>query len=164
MTVFSTPSETSSTKEKEGSISEKITRKQSFGKAVLVDLPMLRPSEEGGMSKEHSEQGKVKRDVYTQYIQAASTAGFILFLFATVLQQASSVLGNVVLREWGEHNRSEGGNSGTGRYLLGYGMCSLASVALGGVSAVLMLLYVALRSARRLHDQVGCVACRAKLS
>jgi hypothetical protein len=106
------------------------------------------------MPKEHSEQGRVKWDVYIQYVQAASWLGCGSFLLFTILQQAVSVLSNVVLRAWGEHNRNSGDNSDLGRYLFAYGMTSLAAVLLGAASAIIMWVYISLRSARRLHDSV----------
>lgn len=33
-----------------------------------------------GPTKEHSEQGRVKRSVYVEYVKAASRGGFFLFL------------------------------------------------------------------------------------
>lgn len=77
----------------------RLGHKASFAKAVITGLPATKASD--NITKEYSEQGRVKKDVYIQYIQAASTTGFALFLLATVTQQASSILGNIVLRAWG---------------------------------------------------------------
>ena len=120
-----------------------------------MGLPLNKASD--NLSKEHSEQGRVKMDVYIHYVQAASVTGFVLFLLAAVAQQGASVLSNVVLRSWGEHNREEGSNQGMGRYLLAYGISSLASVILGAASAILMWVYISLRSARHFHDSVRSV-------
>ena len=152
-TVVSTPSEDSTLRDSEKSLAlKRLENGTSFEKATVVGLPLAKVSD--NLSKEHSEQGKVKMDVYIQYIQAASTTGFALFLLATIAQQGASILGNVVLRAWGEHNRAEGDNSGMGKYLLAYGMSSLGSVVLGATSAILMWVYISLRSARHLHDSV----------
>ena len=84
-----------------------------FPKAAVVGLRM---KELEGDKKEHSEQGRVKSDVYIEYVRAASRTGFANFLVASVLQQAAAVLGNVVLRTWGEeHNRELGRNSDVAR-------------------------------------------------
>lgn len=96
----------------------------------------------------------MKIEVYKQYIQAASKAGFAFFLFATVSQQAASVLATLTLRYWGEHNREVGDNSGMFKYLLVYGLFSLSSSLLGALSAIAMWVFCALRSSRRLHDAV----------
>jgi len=137
-----------------GTLSEKLRHRTSFARANLAEPTLGHFSSSNGMSKEHTEQGQVKRDVYRQYIEAASKEGFFLFLLATVTQQAVSVLANLTLRNWGEHNREMGNNSGMFRYLLIYGLFSASSTLLGGAAAVLMWVLCALRSARYLHDSV----------
>ncbi len=131
-----------------------LQRKKSFGKPAIVGLPVAKSGSAGGGSKEHSEQGRVKTEVYSEYIQSASTTGFIIFLVATIAQQATQVLGNIVLKLWGEHNRAAGGNASAGRFLFLYGMASLSSVLLGALAAIVMWVFISLRSARRLHESV----------
>jgi len=135
-------------------LSEKFRDRESFHKARVVPAVSTHiPSK--GLSKEHQEQGRVKIDVYKRYIQAASKAGFAFFLFATIAQQAASVMATLTLRYWGEHNRENGSNSGMFQYLLVYGLFSLSSSLLGAISAITMWVYCALRSAKRLHDAVS---------
>jgi ATP-binding cassette subfamily C (CFTR/MRP) protein 1 len=132
-------------------VTEKLQRRESFQKARIF----LAPSSNGrsaGLTKEHQEQGSVKMEVYQQY--AASKVGFILYLFTVAGQQATSVLGTLTLRYWGEHNQELGNNSNMFKYLLVYGLFSLSSSIFGGISAIIMWVYCALRSARYLHDSV----------
>jgi len=153
-----TPDDESSQKslqEKLTPVSEKLRRRTSFQKAKLAPISSIQASTSTGLSKEHTEQGQVKISVYKQYINAASKAGFTLFLLATILQQVASVLSTLTLRYWGEHNREVGSNEGMFKYLVAYGSFSLAASLLGGVSAMLMWVYCALRSARKLHDGVS---------
>ena len=137
-------------------VDEKLRRRQSFTKAVLVRSPPPRgtTSSDNGPSKEHSEQGRVKKDVYLQYIEAASKIGFALFVSAAILSQLVSVAANNTLRAWGEHNREAGSNRGVGKYLLGYGLFSLSSTLLSAAAAILIWVFCSIRSARRLHDSV----------
>jgi hypothetical protein len=145
-------------------LTEKSRHRNSFQKARLVSSAHLH-LQSTSLSKEHQEQGRVKINVYSQYIQAASKFGFALFLLITVAQQALSVLATLVLRYWGEHNRTIGGNSGMLEYLLLYGGFSFGSILLGALAAILLWVYCALRSARHLHDSVsikyrsGCLEC-----
>ncbi|KAK0497158.1 P-loop containing nucleoside triphosphate hydrolase protein [Armillaria luteobubalina] len=125
-------------------LSEKLRDRSSFSKAVIAKPSPTRSPESTGLSREHMEQGRVKTHVYAEYIRAASKTGFSLFLAAIVAQQASSVLGNLVLRSWGEHNREMGSNAGMLKYLIIYGAVSLSSILLGGAAAILI--------AKRLHD------------
>jgi ATP-binding cassette, subfamily C (CFTR/MRP), member 1 len=135
-------------------ISEKSRHRGSFAKAKIAAPASSRKPSSLELSKEHSEQGRIKLDVYKQYIVAASKAGFSLFLLTTILQQAALVVANLTLRSWGEHNRQKGDNSGMLKYLIIYGSFSFSSTILGGASAILMWVFCALRSAQRLHDGV----------
>ncbi|KAI0819664.1 metal resistance protein YCF1 [Trametes gibbosa] len=139
------------TEEKLESVDKTLIRRKSFGKAVIDDILPSRPTSDGP-TKEHSEQGRVKREVYLRYLEAASRAGFGAFLVATILSQIASLLGNNTLRAWGEHNRETGDNKGAGIYLIGYGLFSLSSTLLGTMAAILIWVLCSVRSARRLHD------------
>ena len=140
------------------SVSEKIARRESFKKAVLAPPPKLREAAGDGISKEHSEQGRVKKEVYWQYLHAASRKGFLFFVLAAVLQQVASVGATVMLRLWGEHNREAGNNMGlSNKYFLGYGLFNLAGIALGACAALLIWVFCSLRSSKHLHDSVSAV-------
>jgi ATP-binding cassette, subfamily C (CFTR/MRP), member 1 len=134
-------------------VTEKLQRRESFQKARIFLAPSSNVRSTG-LTKEHQEQGSVKMEVYKQYIYAASKTGFIFYLITIAGQQASSVLGTLTLRYWGEHNQELGNNSSMFKYLLVYGLFSLSSSMLGGISAITMWVYCALRSARHLHDNV----------
>ena len=134
-------------------VTEKLQRKGSFEKARISVAPSSNVRS-AGLTKEHQEQGSVKMEVYKQYIYAASKTGFMLYLITIAGQQAASVLGTLTLRYWGEHNQELGNNSSMFNYLLVYGLFSLSSSMLGGISAIIMWVYCALRSARHLHDSV----------
>ncbi|KAJ7180495.1 multidrug resistance-associated ABC transporter [Mycena filopes] len=135
-------------------ISEKLRHRTSYPKAVIAPPKPVRAANAAGLSQEHREQGRVKRRVYVQYLEAASKAGFVVYLATTVGQQAMTLFGNLALRSWGEHNREMGDNSGMFKYLLIYGMFSLSSTILGGISSVVMWVLCSLRSSKRLHDSM----------
>ncbi|KAF8909428.1 multidrug resistance-associated ABC transporter [Gymnopilus junonius] len=144
-------------------LSEKLHRRESFPRAkVITTISTHIPDK--GLQKEHKEHGRVKIDIYRQYILAASRAGFAFFLFTTISQQAASVMATLTLRYWGEHNRETGDNSSMFRYLLVYGLFSLSSSILGAVSAITLWVYCALRSAKYLHDSMLHSLMRAPLS
>ncbi|KAF5362251.1 hypothetical protein D9756_002523 [Leucocoprinus leucothites] len=146
-------------------LSEKLRQRVSFSKPRLVPPTLLKLSSAGqGLSVEHQEQGKVKTRVYKEYIKAASITGFVFFILSIISQQATSVLATFTLRYWGEHNREQGNNNGMFMYLLLYGVFSLSSCLLGGLSSVLMWVFCALRSAKRLHDSMLDSLIKAPLS
>lgn len=51
--------------------------------------------------KEHSEQGRVKREVYLEYARAASYWGFATFFLTVIIHQVSYISGTYSLRAWG---------------------------------------------------------------
>ncbi|KAJ7355423.1 P-loop containing nucleoside triphosphate hydrolase protein [Mycena albidolilacea] len=137
-----------------GTLSEKLRHRASYPKAVLAPPKPVRAANSAGLSQEHREQGRVKRRVYLQYIEAASKIGFIGYMSATIAQQAMTLFGNLALRSWGEHNLETGDNSGMFKYLLIYGLFSLSATLLGGISNVIMWILCSLRSSKRLHDSM----------
>ncbi|TFK18058.1 metal resistance protein YCF1 [Coprinopsis marcescibilis] len=149
---------------KEVVVSEKLHRRSEFPKARIAKVSSLQVSGTPGLSKEHQEKGRVKPDVYKAYIKAASKVGFSLFIFTIIGQQVASVLATLTLRYWGEHNREVGSNAGLFKYLGLYGSFSLGASVLGGASAMIMWVYCALRSARKLHDSMLYSLMRAPLS
>lgn len=139
------------------SVQEKVVvRRSSFSKAVIAPLPPIREAMSTGLTKEHMEQGRVKKKVYYQYLQAASKVGFIFFVLVTISSQAVSVLSTYMLRLWGEGNREAGGNAGLrDPYLLGYGFFNLMSILLSAAAALLIWVLCSLRSSKYLHDAVS---------
>ncbi|KAF8892115.1 multidrug resistance-associated ABC transporter [Infundibulicybe gibba] len=145
-------------------ISEKLRHHRgSFGKATPAQPPSTRATSTG-LTKEHTERGRVKIQVYKQYLEAASRTGFSIFILATIAQQITSVCANLALQSWGEHNREMGDNSGMLRYLAAYGLFSLSSILLGGLSTIVIWVFCSLRSARRLHDSMLDTLMKAPLS
>lgn len=137
------------------SVAEKIVRRTSFTKAVIAPLPLVREATSSGLTKEHSEQGRVKREVYLQYLQAASKAGFFFFVLALISGQVVSVMSTFMLRLWGESNRESGKNAGlSDPYLLGYGFFCLMSILMSATAGLLLWVLCSLRSSKYLHDSV----------
>jgi ATP-binding cassette, subfamily C (CFTR/MRP), member 1 len=135
---------------------EKLTRRRSFPRATLAELPPpTQSSSSQGLSVEKSQTGRVDKRVYARYIEAASKIGFFLFVGALLLQQVFSVLSSVELKAWGEGNRSAGNNKDALRYLWAYGVFSLISAVLGSASAILVWVLCSYRSSKHLHDAVS---------
>ncbi|KAJ7449546.1 multidrug resistance-associated ABC transporter [Mycena latifolia] len=147
-----------------GALSEKLRHRTSYPKAVLAPPKPVRAPNSAGLSQEHKESGRVKWRVYLAYIEAASKMGFIVYLLAALAQQAMTLLGNLTLRNWGEHNREIGDNSGMFKYLLIYAVFSLSSTILGGMSNIIMWILCSLRSSKRLHDSMLTSLMNAPLS
>ncbi|KAG8854878.1 hypothetical protein FRB96_007278 [Tulasnella sp. 330] len=114
------------------------------------------------VQKERSEQGKVKREVYWQYLQAASIIGSIAYVFSVVLTQVFNVLSTWILKIWGENYRSS--HPRPHSFFLSWYGAFIAAAALASVAAgVLLWVTLAVRSGRRLHDRMLNSVLRAPL-
>jgi len=158
----STPSGSSSrgeegtlTEEKIDTLGEKLTRKKSFGRAVVAQVTsQTTKASSGGLSEEQSAQGRVKSHVYLRYIEAASKTGFAFFVIVTILQQALQIFGTFSLKYWSEGNRESGENKSAVKFLWAYGLLSLSATILNCLGSILILVLCSLRSSKHLHDAV----------
>lgn len=144
---------------------EKTVERKTYGRATLLSIKAVQPPGQPDLStpqqtKEHSEVGKVKWKVYSQYIAAASRTGFTMFVLLIVASQASSIAANVVLMRWGD----AGGRGDVGHYILLYGLCALASAVSSALAGLFLWIFCSLRSARYLHDSMLFAVMRAPLS
>ena len=137
------------------SMTEKPVRRASFTKAVIAPLQLVRDVPSSGLSKEHNEQGRIKKEVYIQYLHAASKTSFFFFVLAMASAQVLSIMSTFMLRFWSESNHRAGENSGLNDpYLIGYGLFSLTSILMAVVGGLLLWVLCTLRSAKWLHDEV----------
>lgn len=70
----------------------KITTRSTvkYGKAIKADI-IVSSSDGDKSNKEHRERGRVKTDVYKQYIAAASISAFVALAALTVLVQMANI-------------------------------------------------------------------------
>ena len=129
-----------------------------------VKKDALRDLRESSKPKEHQEQGVVKREVYRSYVQAASGLGVALFFIFMVLGQGSSILANYVLRFWARVNTVHDESTMVGTYLVLYGVIGVSSSVFNVASSLILKLYCALRSSRKLHDDSFAALMRSPLS
>ena len=103
--------------------------------------------EEGGgtakskQSKELSEQGKVKWDVYLEYAKTSNLTAVGIYLFALVAAQTASVGGNLWLKDWAEVNQENGFNPDVGKYIGIYFAFGVGSAALVVVQTLILWIF-----------------------
>ncbi|KAI0305966.1 metal resistance protein YCF1 [Multifurca ochricompacta] len=160
-----TPEEGTLTEDKLDALGEKLTRQKSFSRAVLAPVTSRSTkASSGGLSEEQSAQGRVKPHVYLRYIEAASKAGFALFVIAMALQQTLQILGTFALKHWSEGNRQNGENRSAVKSLWAYGLLSFSATVLNCVASILILVLCSLRSSKHLHDAMLHSVIRAPLT
>ncbi|KAG8819292.1 hypothetical protein FRC19_009973 [Serendipita sp. 401] len=114
--------------------------------------------------KEHRERGRVKTEIYKQYILAGGVGAFFLLACVTALGQAVSIGSTYILKSWAEHNRKAGHNSDMGTYLSLYGAAVFLSSLLSLAVGILLSVVIIIRSTKYMHDRVLQALLRSPLS
>lgn len=140
------------------------TRRASVLSLRQAKREALRDLRESAKPKEHSEKGQVKRDVYRQYLTAASWVGVFIFVISLGLGQGSGILSTYILKLWGVLNAAAGRNVQVPKYLLAYGITGFAQGVLTVLAMVTLRLYCGLRAARLMHDLSFSALMRSPLS
>ncbi|KAL9091860.1 MAG: hypothetical protein Q9165_004611 [Trypethelium subeluteriae] len=92
-------------------------------------------------SKEFSEQGKVKWDVYGQYAKTSNLAAVGVYLLMLVLAQTAQIGGSVWLKHWSEVNAKYGRNPQVGKYIGIYFAFGIGSAALVVVQTLILWIF-----------------------
>lgn len=120
--------------------------------------------EETKARKEHSEQGKVKWDVYREYANACNPRKVATFLIFIVFSMSFNVSSNVWLKHWSEVNTKLGHNPDIPKYLgiyfllgIGYAFCTL-------VQTCFMWIFCTIEGSTKLHNGMARSVLRAPMS
>lgn len=144
-------------------VSKEIRPVSRFAKAVKSNVIVAAP-EADKAKKEHRERGRVKTDVYKQYVLSGGVGAFILLAVLTVIGQAVTIGSTYILKLWAEHNRKAGRNSDTETYLALYGSAVFLSSLVALATSLLLAVVIVIRSARYMHDRVLRALLRSPLS
>ena len=101
-----------------GGITERKASEATLRRASTLTLQEPRDKmldEEDGrlkskQSKEFSEQGKVKWDVYGEYAKTSNLVAVVIYLFALLSAQTAQIGGSLWLKRWSEINQAYGRN------------------------------------------------------
>lgn len=91
-------------------------------------------------SKEFSEQGKVKWNVYGEYAKTSNLVAVGIYLVMLFAAQTAQVGGSLWLKRWSEVNQASGGNPEVGKYIGIYFAFGIGSSAL--VVAQTLILWI----------------------
>ena len=92
-------------------------------------------------SKEFSEQGKVKWDVYVEYAKASNIVAVAIYLLALIAAQIANVGASVWLKTWAEVNETYGYNPNVGKYIGIYFAFGMGSAALMVVQTLILWIF-----------------------
>ncbi|WRT65913.1 uncharacterized protein IL334_002864 [Kwoniella shivajii] len=145
-------------------MSTALMRRSSIVSLKQAKRDAIKDLRESAKPKEHSEKGNVKKEVYKNYISAASKTGVAVFFLAMLAGQGLGILSNFVLRSWASSNTKAGDTKDIVRYLTIYGVVGLSGSILNVVSFATLKIVIALKSGRRLHDKAFTQLMRSPLS
>ncbi|KAK9478295.1 P-loop containing nucleoside triphosphate hydrolase protein [Lipomyces japonicus] len=131
----------------------------SFKKPTM-DVPNRR-SKQG---KENSEKGRVKFQVYKEYIKAANVFAVGSFIILVVAAQSMAVGGNVWLKHWSDVNTQYGGNPDTGKYLGTYLIFGVTGACFTLLYTLVLFIFCTIQAAKKLHDRMLRSVIRAPMS
>lgn len=101
--------------------------------------------EEGGLksrqTKEISEQGKVKWNVYGEYAKTSNLYAVAIYLFCLIAAQTGQIGGSFWLKRWSEVNEAEGRNPNVGKYIGIYFAFGIGSAALVVVQTLILWIF-----------------------
>ncbi|RPA87355.1 hypothetical protein BJ508DRAFT_357771 [Ascobolus immersus RN42] len=120
-------------------------------KIVVADEAQKRTSQ----TKEFSEQGKVKWDVYKAYARVANLPAVSVYAVALALAQTAQILGNVWLKHWSESNAKAGKNEDIGKYLGIYFAFGIGATTLIMMQNIILYVWCSIRAAKKMHDRMA---------
>jgi ATP-binding cassette subfamily C (CFTR/MRP) protein 1 len=99
------------------------------------------PVSKSKQTKEFSEQGKVKWNVYLEYAKTSNLIAVTIYLVTLVAAQTAQVGGSVWLKRWSEINQEYGGNPNVGKYIGVYFAFGTGGAALVVVQTLILWIF-----------------------
>lgn len=106
-------------------------------------------------SAEVSAKGKVKWEIYYDYIKACSLSGVLVWVAIFIASTLISVRTTYWLKEWAERNSSIGDNSEAFRFILIYAALGLTTSILTLARGVLFWAFLGLRGGKVIHERMA---------
>lgn len=111
-------------------------------------------------SKEFSEQGKVKWDVYGEYAKTSNLFAVSIYMTALVCAQVAQVGGSLWLKRWAEVNQDYNGNPQIGKYIGIYFAFGVGSAVLIVIQTLILWIFCSIEVCNalqhhHLHWRVG---------
>ncbi|KAL9940237.1 hypothetical protein V8E36_000942 [Tilletia maclaganii] len=129
-----------------------------------VKLETIRQLRETTAPAENRERGRVKGDVYRQYLTSANVWGVGIYMVAQITSYAVQIGRDVVLKQWGAENAVPNGpHHSPSFWLTLYGVAGYMSAALMSVAPFVLYAWLVITSARKFHDNLFASVIRSPL-
>ena len=115
-------------------------------------------------SKEFSEQGKVKWNVYLEYAKTSNLVAVMIYLVMLIGAQTAQIGGSLWLKRWSEVNQEYGGNPQVGKYIGIYFAFGIGGAALVVVQTLILWIFCSIEASRKLHERMAYAIFRSPMS
>ncbi|KAK5166126.1 ATP-binding cassette glutathione S-conjugate transporter ycf1 [Saxophila tyrrhenica] len=114
-------------------------------------------------TKETTEQGRVKRDIYVEYAKASNLGAVAVYLVMLLGAQTAQIGGSVWLKDWSSINERLGGNPNVAYYLGIYFAFGVGSAALVVVQTLILWIFCSIEASRKLHERMAFAIFRSPM-
>ncbi|KAL5604443.1 hypothetical protein BROUX41_002415 [Berkeleyomyces rouxiae] len=121
-------------------------------------------SKKTGQTKENSEKGNVKFQVYMEYARSNNLVAVAMYILALVFAQMANIGGSVWLKKWSESNAENGYNAAIGRFLGIYFVFGVGSSVLTMIQTLVLWIFCSIEASRKLHEKMATAIFRAPMS
>ena len=115
-------------------------------------------------SKEFSEQGKVKWNVYLEYAKNSNLIAVCVYLIATIGAQTAQIGGSLWLKQWSEINQDYGANPHVGKYIGIYFAFGIGGAGLVVIQTLILWIFCSIEASRKLHERMAYAIFRSPMS
>ena len=115
-------------------------------------------------SKEFSEQGKVKWDVYLEYAKTSNLIAVCIYLTTLIAAQTAQIGGSLWLKQWSEVNQRYGGNPQVGKYIGIYFAFGIGGAGLVVIQTLILWIFCSIEASRKLHERMAYAIFRSPMS
>ena len=115
-------------------------------------------------SKEFSEQGKVKWNVYLEYAKTSNLIAVCIYLTTLVAAQTAQIGGSLWLKQWSEVNQRYGGNPQVGKYIGIYFAFGIGGAGLVVIQTLILWIFCSIEASRKLHERMAYAIFRSPMS
>ncbi|KAK4922992.1 hypothetical protein LTR28_012562 [Elasticomyces elasticus] len=115
-------------------------------------------------TKEFSEQGKVKWNVYGEYAKNSNLVAVAIYLFTLVGAQTAQIGGSIWLKNWSEVNGEYGGNPHVSKYIGIYFAFGIGSSMLVVLQTLILWIFCSIEASRKLHERMAFAIFRSPMT
>ena len=115
-------------------------------------------------SKEFSEQGKVKWNVYMEYAKNSNLIAVCVYLITLIGAQTAQIGGSLWLKQWSEVNQEYGGNPQVGKYIGIYFAFGIGGAGLVVIQTLILWIFCSIEASRKLHERMAYAIFRSPMS